>query len=572
MMLRGGGVTAEGGRAAINLKGRLGPLQSDATLTLRRPPGPALDPTRRFALCVSTGEYDDPRLQRFVGPAPDLTRLLRALRDRGLASFTAGPPLRNRPAATVRTKVAEFFAGRRADDVLLLYLAGVAVTDDVGGLCWAVKDTALKSAVAASLEASFLAEHIRQCRSRRILVILDCRYTSTVPGRRGRVEIAEHLSGYGRAVITASPELTRAGRRPAASSCVLTDELIAALRSKKTDANGDGNVTADELFDAVRDAVELRTPGHGPEMIDGGVGRRLVIVRRRMQATPTGRAGAETPAEPAPADVNTPPSVPPQAPPLPPPPPPPPLPPPPPATPPPGPSSAPAGAAAGAATAGATGGGMSSALVVIVASFSAVFVVLGAVVALLVLRDDGEPSGSDGSAVEVDLSPYVLRTPPPGFERVDDVRGDECLNHEEVIGLSPAPQACRAIQHRAGTDDDFTELGSLAMLFTDRDQAAQGVGVMSSRFRESAYCRHNGESLPVRLENFTPELGEDASGLRSICEIPGRTGTTMLYVWRIGNVVQVIGAGTPQHISEAEVAALAQKLEASGVRANQTGQ
>ena len=81
----------------------MGPFQPDATLTLRRPPGPALDPAHRFALCVSTHEYDDSRLQRLTGPAPDLTRLLRALRNPGVASFTAGPPVWNRSAATVGT-------------------------------------------------------------------------------------------------------------------------------------------------------------------------------------------------------------------------------------------------------------------------------------------------------------------------------------------------------------------------------------------------------------------------------------------------------------------------------------
>jgi hypothetical protein len=407
MAIRDGSVVIGAREARLHVRGApIGEFVPDVTVRVRRPPGPPLDAGHRFALCIANYTYDDFRLQRLVGAPPDVARLVATLRTPTLRCFTTPPAIRNRPVPVLTEKIDELFSGRASEDVVLLYLAGVFIQDSWGGLTFATKATDLKSPAPTSLDAAFLRDRMRQCRSRRKLLILDCAYAAPAPGRRGRIEVAEHFGGSGGVVITSSPELNRFFAASSASRWLLTEELITALRHPGTDADQDGSVTAQELFEAVCARVERRAGGRRPEVLDAGVGRRLIVARSRAQVSarvrvrhepaPEESAGSTAPQQPAPPPEIPPPppsAPPPSAPPAPPPAPP----------PPPTPPASPGGwSSAGATTshlAVSIGAKVPLGLGPIVLGVTAVTAVIACVAGLVIVTSggDGAPGAGGGA-------------------------------------------------------------------------------------------------------------------------------------------------------------------------------
>ena len=181
----------------------------------------------------------------------------------------------NEAGHLVREEVDGFFADRRVEDTLVLYLSCHGVKDPGGRLYFAASTTKLHRLASTAISADFVYEQVDRCRARRILLLLDCCYSGAyLKGHRPRGQNragVKPLEGRGRAVITSCTALEQAFELDtgqvsgAAVPSVFTTALVEGLRTGKADRDGDGLVSVDELYTYLSDRIREITPHQTPE-------------------------------------------------------------------------------------------------------------------------------------------------------------------------------------------------------------------------------------------------------------------------------------------------------------------
>jgi uncharacterized caspase-like protein len=165
----------------------------------------------RSALVVATARYDDPRLRRLRAPAKDAEALAAVLGDADIGEFDVNTAVDQTHAVASRS-LSKFFRDRRPEDTLLLHLSCHGIKDEHGELYFAASDTELDDLDATAIASVWLRRLMDKCRSRRLILMLDCCYSGAF-GRgmlsRGddAVHSRERFDGRGRAVITASDSI-----------------------------------------------------------------------------------------------------------------------------------------------------------------------------------------------------------------------------------------------------------------------------------------------------------------------------------------------------------------------------
>ncbi|MEF9907199.1 caspase, EACC1-associated type [Streptomyces sp. P9-A2] len=288
--------------------------------------------SRRFALLIATGRYDNQALRQLRSPVRDAHGLAEVLEDPRIGDFEVGRVVDGRHHEVTRA-VERFFLDRRRDDVLLLHLSCHGVKNDNGELHFATTDTDHRLLASTSVPAAFLHTQMRRCRARSIVLLLDCCYSGAfLPGSKGDtvVHLRDELAGHGRAVLTATnrTEYAWEGDRldelePQPSR--FTGAVIKGLRSGEADRDGDGVIGVHELYDYVYDELQAAQVVQRPQMW-AELEHRVVIARSvrgqrqeqepgqeqeqgRKQEQGQGHESA-TPATPAISEIPVPPSPP----------------------------------------------------------------------------------------------------------------------------------------------------------------------------------------------------------------------------------------------------------------------
>lgn len=259
---------------------------------------------QKFALIIATSEYQDAGLARLAAPGLDAHDFAGALQAPHIGAFDSVQMLLNESEPASRRGIARFFAGRKPDDLLLLYFSGHGVRDDHGQLYLAVSDTDRSLLSATAIPANFINEQMNASRSRRQVLILDCCNSGAFAhGSKGAagasmgIATAFEGTGYGRVVLTATDATQYAWEgdeaRGEAANSVFTHFLVRGLETGEADANGDGHITLDELYDYVYERVVMQTPRQTPRKFAYNQQGELVIANNpRPAARP-----AELPAE-----------------------------------------------------------------------------------------------------------------------------------------------------------------------------------------------------------------------------------------------------------------------------------
>ena len=181
----------------------------------------------------------------------------------------------NQPGQLVEEEIEGFFADRKPDDLLVLYLSCHGVKDQDGRLYFAATDTKLQRLAASGISSTFVNEQMGNSRSKRVVLLLDCCYSGAfargfAPRGGAGVELKERLQGRGRVVLTASSAMEyafEAGQLTADSAAqpsVFTTAVVEGLQTGEADRDGDGRVSVDELYDFVFDRVREATPNQRP--------------------------------------------------------------------------------------------------------------------------------------------------------------------------------------------------------------------------------------------------------------------------------------------------------------------
>lgn len=227
---------------------------------------------RRLALVVASSRFSDKTLQQLISPGQDAADLARVLADATIGGFEV-KVLINRPSHEVRREIEAFFAGRKRDDLLLLYFSGHGVKDDDGRLYLATTDTRRGLFRSTAVPATFVNETMTASRSRRQVLILDCCHSGAfargMVAKGGEsVDIRERFEGRGRVVLTASNATQYAfqGDRiiGEGSRSVFTRYLVQGMETGEADLDGDGWISLDELYDYVYERVTDETPRQTP--------------------------------------------------------------------------------------------------------------------------------------------------------------------------------------------------------------------------------------------------------------------------------------------------------------------
>ncbi len=253
---------------------------------------------RKCALLIGSSEFQDPRLARLVTPAGDINALAAVLRDPSIGAFDDVLTFANANSATIRLEVESFFEGRRPDDLLVLYYSGHGIRNDQGLLFLATADTRHDRLRATAIPAAFVTENMDSSRSKRQVLILDCCHSGAfargakgVTGERVGTKDVFEGSGYGRVVLTATDATQYAWEGDTVigdpDHSVFTHHLIEGMRTGIADADGDGQITVDELYDYAFENVvgstSRQTPGKWSYRQQGA----LVIAKCQRPAGPT---------------------------------------------------------------------------------------------------------------------------------------------------------------------------------------------------------------------------------------------------------------------------------------------
>ncbi|MDY6877563.1 MAG: caspase family protein [Chloroflexota bacterium] len=228
----------------------------------------------RLALIIANSKYNDPKLARLVTPSRDAAALAKVLRDPAIGGFEV-IILVNKTVQVVRQEIARLYQRKKKDDLLLLYFSGHGVRDDRGDLYLAVKNSKHELLSATAIPAAFITAAMDRSRSQRQALILDCCHSGAFAhGTKGALgasvgtAAAFEGTGYGRVVLTAtdSTEYAWEGDQVIGKpeNSVFTHYLIQGLRTGEADADADGEITLDELYDYVYERVVNETPKQTP--------------------------------------------------------------------------------------------------------------------------------------------------------------------------------------------------------------------------------------------------------------------------------------------------------------------
>jgi ABC-type branched-subunit amino acid transport system substrate-binding protein len=237
----------------------------------------------REALLVGCPLYDDSTFPQLPAER-DVEVLARVLGDREIGNFTVAT-LCNEESNTIRVKIEQFFANRKPDDLLLLYFSCHGIRDPSGQLYFVARDTRKELLSSRGISAKWVKEQMDGSRSQRIVLLLDCCYSGAFtrslmhrdPSAR---EIVGQLSGHGRIIITAS------SKTEFAYESEFTDAVIRGLETGAADLDGDGQVSASELYDYVYDQVLRNAQGQTPTMSMDGMRGRLYLAKNPHKPLP----------------------------------------------------------------------------------------------------------------------------------------------------------------------------------------------------------------------------------------------------------------------------------------------
>ena len=241
---------------------------------------------KRLALVVGISEYGE-GLEPLPGSLLDVQAMQDVLQNPDCGAFEV-QPLENCDRATLETTIEQFFRGRHAEDVLLLYFSGHG---DLGSggilhqqLHFCTRDTKKPQGrlfESSALSATTLKRQMKMSRSQQIIVILDCCYSGAIADllKKGDEDIDfGELKAEGR-VILASSSATQVALQAKDGLSLYTRYLIEGMNGAAYPGQGEW-IAARSLHEYAERRFEIESKGgYPPKIIAEETGYNLPIVR-----------------------------------------------------------------------------------------------------------------------------------------------------------------------------------------------------------------------------------------------------------------------------------------------------
>ena len=243
----------------------------------------------KYALLIGVSEYQDEKLLSLPNAINDISAFERVLSNENIGGFDDVSKLSNPTHSEIRTAIAELFADKHAEDIILLYFSGHGVKDEDDILYLAAQNTFFHLPEGSAMETLTIARFMnRPTGSNRQIVILDCCYSGAIVnysrGRSTSVGTVNALegNGYGRYVMSACDEFQRAWEGDVFDDDykhgLFTHFLVKGLETGEADSSADGWVDVDEWFTfAARNVMEVTNTEQRPKRssFNGELGRLI---------------------------------------------------------------------------------------------------------------------------------------------------------------------------------------------------------------------------------------------------------------------------------------------------------
>lgn len=167
------------------------------------------------------------------------------------------------------------FSGRKKDDLVLLFFSGHGVKDSNGKLYLATaltKKTERGDLVkSTAVSASFIHDIMKDSRSKRKVVILDCCFSGAFAHGLsakddGTVDLKSQLGGEGCAVLTSSSSVQYSFEQQGEELSVYTRYLVEGIQTGAADLGSDGYISVDELHEYAQSKVHEESPSMNPKI------------------------------------------------------------------------------------------------------------------------------------------------------------------------------------------------------------------------------------------------------------------------------------------------------------------
>ncbi|MET7942926.1 AAA domain-containing protein [Streptomyces sp. NPDC005302] len=236
--------------------------------------------SRKHALLLGTAAYDDERFADLPSVRADVHYLSQVLEMPAVGGYEKCVRLEDSSKAAIKQAIEQFLNDREPDELVVLYLSGHGAYDrEDGQLYYVTTDTGADRIQQTALEASYVTDQLEKCAARRKILLLDCCFSgSAVQGFRSKgaaqVGTAPAVEASGVYVITASQHWEQAFTTDADQPSQFTRAMVEGLHSGQADLDGDGQVSANDLFRHISRAL-----GKAPD------GRKQTPTQSSLQVT-----------------------------------------------------------------------------------------------------------------------------------------------------------------------------------------------------------------------------------------------------------------------------------------------
>ncbi|EST37419.1 hypothetical protein N566_13145 [Streptomycetaceae bacterium MP113-05] len=203
---------------------------------------------------MGTAAYEDVNFPALPSVRADVHYLSQVLEMPAVGRYEDCVRVEDSSQTAIKQAVERFLRDREPDELVVLYLSGHGAYDrEDGQLYYVTTDTRTDRLQQTALEASYITDQLEKCAARRKVLLLDCCFSgSAVQGFRSKgasgTITPPVVEASGVHVITASQHWEQAFTTDADQPSQFTRAIVDGLHSGQADLDGDGQVSANDLF------------------------------------------------------------------------------------------------------------------------------------------------------------------------------------------------------------------------------------------------------------------------------------------------------------------------------------
>ncbi len=223
----------------------------------------------RYAILIGNSQYpSDEKFADLGAPERDVDGLAEVLGDSRIGEFQKIKCLKNTPHDEILKETLRVLTEVKKNDLVLFYFSGHGKLDKQGKLYLATSNTESNLLGATAVPLEQVKTFIDDCRSIRIVIILDCCFSGAAGKTFTRSSPDDSIGlisgGRGKYIMTASTAIQVAQEKEGEKYSVFTKHLIEGLKTGDADLNGNGQITIDELYQYVY--TKVREENHQEPM------------------------------------------------------------------------------------------------------------------------------------------------------------------------------------------------------------------------------------------------------------------------------------------------------------------